>query len=80
MEMDTDEALHHHCHRFSGTYEKRDFEKNRKGTHQGLTSSTLQFQWQVSWEREEEAGGEVGKTMVSWSELQCGEDDDIELS
>ncbi|KAG5400997.1 hypothetical protein IGI04_015604 [Brassica rapa subsp. trilocularis] len=78
--MDTDEALHHLYHRFSGAYEKRDSEKNRKGTPQGLTSSRLQFQWRVSWEREEEAGGEVGKTMVSRSELQCGKDDDIELS
>ncbi|KAG5401786.1 hypothetical protein IGI04_016393 [Brassica rapa subsp. trilocularis] len=80
MEMDTDEALHHLCHRFSGAYEKRDSEKNRKRTRQGFTSLTPQFQWRVSWEREEEAGGEVGKTMVSRSDLQCGEDDDIELS
>ncbi|KAG2252418.1 hypothetical protein Bca4012_099972 [Brassica carinata] len=29
----------------------------------------------MSWEREEEAGGEVGTTMVSRSELRCGEDD-----
>ena len=32
------------------------------------------------WEKEEEAGREVGTTMVSRSELQSGEDDDIELS
>ncbi|KAG2252417.1 hypothetical protein Bca52824_082553 [Brassica carinata] len=43
-------------------------------------TKTLQFQWRVFWEREGEAGGEVGKTMVSRSELRCGEDDDIELS
>ncbi|CAF2286332.1 unnamed protein product [Brassica napus] len=78
--MDTDEALHHLCHRFSGAYEKRDSEKNRKRTRQGFTSLTPQFQWRVSWEREEEAGGEVGKTMVSRSDLQCGEGGDIELS
>ncbi|WZY91350.1 hypothetical protein YC2023_086112 [Brassica napus] len=42
MEMDTDEALHHLCHRFSGAYEKRDSEKNRKRTRQGFTSLTPQ--------------------------------------
>ncbi|KAG5383428.1 hypothetical protein IGI04_034898 [Brassica rapa subsp. trilocularis] len=78
--MDTDEALPHLCHRFSGAYEKRDSEKNQKRTQQGLTLSTRQFQWRVSWEREEKAGGEVGKTMVSRSDLQCGEDDNIKLS
>ncbi|KAH0918149.1 hypothetical protein HID58_025809 [Brassica napus] len=82
MEMDTDEALHHLCHRFSGAYEKRDSEKNRKGTPQGLTSSRLQFQWRVSWEREEEVGGEVGKTMScgcghcgheTWNQVRSGQ-------
>ena len=38
------------------------------------------YEIHMSWEREEEAGREVGTTMVSWSELQCGEDNDIELS
>ena len=38
------------------------------------------YEIHMSWEREEEAGREVGTTMVSRSELHCGEDDDIELS
>ena len=48
---------------------------NRKERRQGLMSSTPQFQWRMSWERKEEAGGEVGTTMVSRFELQCGKDD-----
>ncbi|KAF3523837.1 hypothetical protein F2Q69_00049597 [Brassica cretica] len=101
--MDTDEALRHLCHRrsgFSGAYEKRDSEKNRKGTRQGLRRHSFNGEYFgrgrekleencmdviivdmrlgikfMSWEREEEAGGEVGTTMVSRSELRCGEDD-----
>ncbi|CAF1949617.1 BnaC07g03190D [Brassica napus] len=45
---------------------------NLEATRQGSLSLMPQLQWQVYWERDEEAGGEGGASM---SELRCGKDD-----
>ncbi|CAN6869646.1 unnamed protein product [Brassica oleracea var. botrytis] len=45
---------------------------NLEATRQGSPSLMPQLQWQVYWERDEEAGGEGGASM---SELRCGKDD-----